>query len=129
MFSLKRPSPPDNPPDQAARLERIEALLMTLTASEQRAINQLAAAVEELAKTAGKILDLLKDNAARLSELGRSLALSEQHAAELQAIVDSMEGEIVGVLGPLTEKLADINESLQPPNTETNPLSAAPPAP
>jgi methyl-accepting chemotaxis protein len=103
----------------AAEISDIRRMVMALTEQEQAAINDLSRSIESLAGTLGQVQNAAVSQIAALrSQLDAAQSndqMDRDTIASLRATVDQMEGDVVGALSPLTQRVQAINDGLSTP--------------
>jgi len=131
---LETPPPPPPSPESrhiAITLDRLlseqrrmERLIMALTTNEQKAVNDLSAAISTLATDLGSIQGNASAAAAQIAALIAQGSLDAATIASLTAIQTSMETDVVGALAPLTSQVTAMHDGLTSPPTADAPLQA-----
>lgn len=109
-------------------VQELRRLLVTLTANEQRAVNDLSSAVETLATDLGQVetttQQAMADLHSQIDALSQQHGVDAQTIATLQSAVDSAEQDIVGALSPITQRVSGIDQDLKSPASPQSPLTA-----
>jgi uncharacterized protein YpuA (DUF1002 family) len=99
----------------------IRRLILALTQNEQQAVNDLSAAVETLATDLSGVSDAAAAAQAKIQAFMDQDVVDAADKAALQAIIDSMESDVVGALAPITSRLGDIDANFHDSSTPLTP--------
>ena len=98
---------------------------MALTSAQQEAINDLAEGIETLSDNLDGVLQAAQETKGQLQDALNSLgALQIEEAREqqlresLEAAIAQLDTDVVGALQPLTDRVNQMNTSLQTPPSE-----------
>lgn len=99
-------------------LEQIGDVLVALTQNQQRAVNELATALNTTSSNLQTVLSAAQavrnDLAAMTAEEGRE----EAERMRLEALLAQMDSEVVSALEPLTAQINQMNQTLQTPSEQ-----------